>query len=199
MHRHDSAGLFCTVVLFIIVLVLLASVNTLKKENESLVRDNHDLTLQVQQQKTEIRKLEKQIRKLRTASTAVGGCQLSYEHYSCISDTSSPNYRLTNLQATTDSNGLRKVGDRYCVALGSYFDNTVGTRYVMTMSTGVRIPLIVGDQKADADTWDTRTGKDGSVIEFIVDEPYLKQEAKVQGSVSWIPGFGGTIEKIEKG
>ena len=196
MHRHDSAGLFCTVVLFIIMLVLLASVNTLKKENESLVRDNHDLTLQVQQQKTEIRKLEKQVR---TASTAVGGCQLSYEHYQCISDTNSPNYRLTNLQATTDSNGLRKVGDRYCVALGSYFDNDVGEKYIMTMSTGVKIPLIVGDQKADADTWDTRTGKDGSVIEFIVDEPYLKQEAKVQGSVSWIPGFGGTIAKIEKG
>ena len=57
----------------------------------------------------------------------------AYEDYSCITNTESTQYKLQQ-QAWTDSNGLRRYGDEYMVAVGSYYGD-VGDHIIVTLDT----------------------------------------------------------------
>lgn len=57
---------------------------------------------------------------------------------------------------------------------------------------------IISDTKQDRHTVDGIHGKDGSVIEFIVEPSKLYLDAKVMGSVGCIPGFAGNILEIRR-
>ena len=125
-----------------------------------------------------------------------GGEFKCYMDYKCITDTSSPQYQL-QLEAWADENGLRRVGDFYCVALGSAFGSEIGTKYIITLSSGRELLVILADQKADRDTIPDHTRDySGAVVEFVVETEALPGAVRTTGDVSSIPGFEGEIEQI---
>ncbi len=120
----------------------------------------------------------------------------SYERYTLLTS-----WKQAELQkkAHTDKNGMRKVGSRYCVALGSYYTTEIGTEFDLVMENGKVIPCILGDQKADihTDARHQRGNNGGCVAEFIVDVDKLPEKARELGSVHWIPGLEGEIKSIK--
>lgn len=121
--------------------------------------------------------------------------------YRAITDTSSPQWRLQQ-DAYTDENGLRKVGDYYCVAFGTGISNGIGSKFKVTFDNGNEILVIVADHKADRHTDKTNTymniNDKANVMEFIVDSNKLNNTAKVMGNVNYISGFEGQIIYIEE-
>lgn len=128
----------------------------------------------------------------------------TYMDYTAITDTSSAQYELQQ-QAYTDEYGLRKVGEYYCIALGSGFGTTIGSKYLITLDTGEQFKAILGDQKADQHT-DTShryiemDGNRGNIVEFLVETGYLENMARVMGDISYIShgNFEGNITRIEE-
>ena len=184
--------------LIAVVCVLAISITTVtfhnvKQQNMKEARQIKYLMQIINKKQDRIEKLEKQLAKAR--ATAHIHEQFSYMDYSMVTATDTPNYEYSVCKATTDSNGLRKIGNDYCVALASSFGTTIGSRYRVTMSTGNTFTVVLTDQKADCDT-DGYTGYDGSVLEFLVDENALNAKAKQMGSIAYIDGFNGNIEHI---
>ena len=134
-----------------------------------------------------------------STSWAVGGGEFKcYEDHRCITDTGSPQYALQQ-KAWTDDYGLRRYESYYCVALGSAYGSEIGTKYLITLSSGAELMVILADQKADRDTVQGHTrDRSGAVIEFVVDTPALPYEVKQSGSVSSIPGFNGEVKEIRR-
>lgn len=127
-----------------------------------------------------------------------GGEYKCYMDYRAITSTGSPQYQLQQ-EAYTDKCGLRRVGCFYCVALGSAFGSEIGTHYVITLSSGKQIPVILADQKADGDTTPDNT-RDyiGAVIEFVVDTPALPSVVRATGDVGSISMFDGSVKEIRR-
>lgn len=131
----------------------------------------------------------------------------SYMSYRCITNTSSEQYKLQS-EAWTDDNGLRRLGDDYMVALGSYYSSNIGDRFIITLDTDAQFTAVMADMKADKHTDNTNRysavyDSDGNfisanVIEFIVDTNELPQKVKLWGDVSAIDDFSGNIVSIEK-
>lgn len=122
----------------------------------------------------------------------------SYTDYRCLSR-SSPQWRLQE-QAYTDENGLRKIGDAYLVAMGSYYGTTLGTEYIVTLSNGSSFTVILCDGKADRHT-DANNQvclANGSVIEFYVEADKMPSIVHQKGSVGALEQFSGSIASIEK-
>lgn len=111
----------------------------------------------------------------------------SYEDYRDITSPTSPHYRLQRDYAYTNSDGIRMVEGRYCIALGSYFTTTIGQYIDIVLANGTIIPCILGDQKADAhtDKLHIAHSTDSSVVEFIVDKKVLPYKPKTMGSISY--------------
>ena len=111
----------------------------------------------------------------------------SFMSYKAITSKSSPQYKLQHEKAYTGKNGIRQVDGRYCVAIGSYFTNEIGTLFDLVLENGTVIPCILADQKADKDT-DSKniiTRHNGCLSEFIVDVGNLKREISRMGDVSY--------------
>ena len=110
----------------------------------------------------------------------------SYMDYRYITNTSSKQYQLQSLNAYTGDYGIRMVGDRYCVAVGSGISTSIGQYMDLILENGTIIPCIMGDAKADVDTDHTRivTKLNNCVSEFIVDNDYLDSDAKYHGDMS---------------
>lgn len=126
------------------------------------------------------------------------GSYKCYMDYRTITDTSSPQWQLQQ-GAYTDRNGLRKVGDRYCIALGSAFGTKIGTEYTIELESGAQFQAVLADQKADCDTNAEHTADiNGAVVEFIVDDQLLDETAKRMGDVSYIAGMQTKVNKIYK-
>ena len=105
-----------------------------------------------------------------------------YESYTAITDTTSAQYALQK-KATTNDDAFRVIGDRYLVAIGTYFDAPVGAVIDIILENGTIIPAIVGDIKSDEDTdfWNIFS-ENGCATEFIVDATQTR--ARVTGDVS---------------
>ena len=101
--------------------------------------------------------------------------------------------------AYTDENGLRKVENYYCAALGTYYSTTIGDLFRITTSDNNVFDIILCDVKANAhtDVNNMYTISDNSLVEFYVDKTTLNSAAKVRGSISAIEGFSGSIVKVE--
>ena len=122
----------------------------------------------------------------------------SYTDYKCLSK-SSPQWKLQE-QAYTDENGLRKIGDAYLVALGSYYGVELGTEYVVTLSNGNSFNIILCDVKNDIHTDDLNREclANGSVLEFYVESSALPQIVKLMGTIGSIDFFNGSVVSITK-
>lgn len=122
----------------------------------------------------------------------------SYTNYKLL-NRNSPQGRLQQL-AYSDENGLRKVGEYYCVALGSYYGTTIGDCYIVTLSSGSSFKMTLCDFKANrhTDSNNQYTLANGCITEFYVDYTCFNSAAKSAGSISVLPGFSGSIVSIEK-
>ena len=110
----------------------------------------------------------------------------SYMPYTAITSYSSPQAKLQQ-KAYTGTYGIRQVGERYCVAIGTAFNAKVGTYFDLILANGTVIPCIVGDIKANqhTDSNNMITVANGCLTEFIVDFAALNSKAKQMGDVSY--------------
>ena len=130
-----------------------------------------------------------------------GGRFKSYTNYRLLSKSSSQwNKIQCHKDAYTDENGLRKVGDYYCVAMGSYYSSRLGDTFEITTEGGT-FRVVLCDFKADQHTDSTNryTAHNGCVIEFYVDMDYLGSMARRMGDISYTDSkFSGRIINIVK-
>ena len=115
-----------------------------------------------------------------------------------ITDTSSAQYQLKS-EYLDSACGIKLVDDRYVIAIGTYYTETVGTRVDLVMENGEIVPCIVGDVKKNRDTDATNRqhNVDSSVVEFVVNADTLSSEAKSHGDCSWAdPRLMGEIKAI---
>lgn len=110
----------------------------------------------------------------------------SFMPYTAITSVGSCQYKMQNEIAYTGTYGIRQVNNRYCVAIGTHFNATVGNYVDLVLENGEVIPCVVSDIKADKDTdsYNIMTNTNGCVSEFIVDINNLDSEAKSTGSIS---------------
>jgi hypothetical protein len=110
----------------------------------------------------------------------------SYMGYKAITNTGSKQYKIQSQYAYTGEYGIRQVDGRFCVALGSYFNVSIGQYFDLVLENGTIIPCIMGDAKADKDT-DSQNifSVNGCCSEFIVDTSALISSAKSRGSISY--------------
>lgn len=123
----------------------------------------------------------------------------AYMDWRCITNTRSDQYKL-QLECWTDDQGLRRHGDDYVIALGTFYADRIGERYKITLDSGVTFTATVGDFKADKDTdssnmYTPMQGSAKNVIEFVVDTPELPATARRMGDISYA-GFEGDVERM---
>ncbi len=132
----------------------------------------------------------------------------TYMDYRMTTLVSSRQYQFLNYECTVD----KKTGFLYdkdgfiAVALGSYYGE-IGDRFYFTLDSGIVLPLVKGEEKADEDT--DYTGcyhtLDGSVIEFVIDDEYASDYFGTNSNGYVLDGnynnyslFNGSIAKVEK-
>lgn len=122
----------------------------------------------------------------------------TYMDYRTITNETSTQWYMQQA-AWTAPNGIRCYGDRYMVAMGTYYSSQCGDKFDITLDTGQIIYVIIGDVKADCDTDVTNmyVEKNGNVVEFIVDVDVLDETTLQMGDLSY-SGFEGGIVDIVK-
>lgn len=129
----------------------------------------------------------------------------SYMSYKCITNKKSEQYKLQT-KAWTDDDGLRRFGDAYLVAMGTYYSDHCGKKFEVTFDTNETIIVMVGDIKNDKHT-DSKNQYSpvyneygelisANVLEFIVDTSELNKKAKRLGSVENCANLKGNIISI---
>ena len=121
-----------------------------------------------------------------------------YMDYRAITDTSSKQWELQQM-AWTDSDGFRRIGDDYCVALGTYYGQ-VGDRFRITTDRGNVYTVQMADAKGyDSNGWYHVAGNGKiNLVEFIVATECLPSEVTVMGDCGILENIGGNIIKIER-
>lgn len=123
----------------------------------------------------------------------------SWMPYTAITNRASAAYKQQKL-AYTDENGMRKIGDDYCAAMGTFYSTTIGERFKVTMSTGRTFTIIISDIKSDRHTDSTHryTARNNCMMEFLIDRTQLNPAVRRSGSVGSLELFSGQFVKIEK-
>lgn len=124
-----------------------------------------------------------------------------YMDYRCITNTDSAQYKFQQ-NCWTDSQGLRRQGDDYVVALGSFYSINIGDRFYITLDTGITYTVVLGDCKADCHTNSTNqytpAGDMINIIEFIVDIPCLDYTVAQSGNIGTYNNLSGNVVSITK-
>lgn len=187
-----------TIIIFSLLIVGVVVLNVPQKEKAL----SNNVEKQITQETTTKNTVEANVVKNNKIKTEmelppVSGNFKTYMDYRAITDTSSPQYNL-QLKAYTGEMGIRKIGDRYMVALGTYYAK-VGDEFDITLSTGKIIHAIVGDIKSNVHTDKTNRFivHNGNIVEFIVCTSSMPSLNKKLGTMG--TGFlEGDIIKIEK-
>lgn len=127
---------------------------------------------------------------------------MAYMDYRKITDETSVQWKMQQ-QAYTDKNGFRKIGEDYCIALGSYYTNyECGIRFKITLDNGYSFTGIIADLKDDKHTdkeTHTHIKKNGNVIEYIIDDNVMPNKALELGNLGWYyEDLAGQIKTIER-
>ena len=180
--------------------------NALSAENDAHLNQISNLQNKIMDLETENQELKAEIAKGcehtntndNTSSNTTFGVFKSYTDYKCLSKNSAQ-WQLQK-KAYTDENGLRKIGDAYLVALGSYYGTKLGTEYTVVLSNGNTFNIMLCDLKKDihTDSQNKTTLSDGSVLEFYIDTDKVPTKVKRLGDVSAISFFSGAIISITK-
>jgi hypothetical protein len=109
----------------------------------------------------------------------------SYMDYRTVTTNTSPQYQLLSTYGCTD-NGFRKVNGRYCIAVGSYFNTSIGQYIDLILENGIVIECVMGDLKADIHTEDNNifTLVNKCCSEFIIDINSLDSFVASTGNIS---------------
>ncbi len=142
-----------------------------------------------------------------------GVCSVSstktYMDYRAITAKGSTQYRYIQANMTIDeATGFLVDDDGFIgVALGSYY-GVIGDRYYITLESGVVLPVVKVEEKADGDTvGGCSHSSDGSVIEFVIDTDYAADSELFNrtgnglinsGNYNNYDLFKGEIVKVEK-
>jgi len=140
----------------------------------------------------------------------VAACSYSsvktYMPISTITSKSSRQYKFIEEHMTIDEEtGLSYDEDGFIgVALGSVF-GSIGTRYYITLDTGIILPVVKIDAKSDSHTIDgCYHANDKSVIEFVIDRSKAEAFFGVggnglirNGNLNNDERLKGRIEKVE--
>lgn len=138
----------------------------------------------------------------RTYLSPSGKTFKSYEDANCITDNPKiAQGRLKGKYHLDYQSGVWMVGNRYCVALGSFYSKKIGVKADLVLSYKGKthiLKCITADFKADKDTVNRhRVHKDGSVAEFVVNTRTLSRKVKKMGDISFAgKKFRGKIIKI---
>lgn len=138
---------------------------------------------------------------------SVSGSTKTYAYYTAVTVKSSPQYAVLNSGTykgkkyntyTDEKTGIRMVDGCYCVAMGSYYGTTMGTKYKITLSTGKSFNVILCDSKANrhTDSNNQYAVKNKDIIEFYVDKH--KIPSGIRGDYGTLEQFSGSIVSIEK-
>lgn len=121
-----------------------------------------------------------------------------YMDYRAITDTATKQWELQQM-AWTDSQGLRRIGDDYCVALGTYYGQ-VGDRFRITTDKGNVYSVTMADAKGyDSNGWYHVAGNGKiNLVEFIVQTEYLPSEVTIMGDCGVLENISGNVIKIER-
>ena len=115
-----------------------------------------------------------------------------------------PHYRLQQV-AWTDEYGMRRYGNDYLVALGSYYSTDIGDRFEVTLDTGKTFTVMMADGKWDIDcdennmytpTVDYNGENAGNLLEFIMDKDSVSSEMYRYGSLDYYDVFKGNVIKM---
>lgn len=97
----------------------------------------------------------------------------TYMSYRKVTSVTSAQYALlySDICYTDPVTGIRMVGDRYCIAVGTGYASRIGTKIDLQMENGSTVNCILGDVKSDMHTDETHRYQafDGSVVEMIID------------------------------
>ena len=130
----------------------------------------------------------------------------SYMNYTAITNKKSLQYKMQQ-EAWTDENGLRRYGDAYMVAMGTFYANGCGEYFEVTLESGESFTVVTGDIKSDSHTDDRNMYspiyidgemKYANILEFIVDTSDLSRSVRRSGNIGTIDRFGGQIKTIER-
>lgn len=124
-----------------------------------------------------------------------------YMDYRAITNTNSDQYQFQQI-CWTDSQGLRRQGDDYVVALGSYYSINIGDRFLVSLDTGITYTVVLGDCKADCHTNPTNqyvvVGNKINIIEFVVDTNALDYTVAQSGNIGTYKNLAGNVVSITK-
>ena len=130
----------------------------------------------------------------------------SYMNYTAITNKKSLQYKMQQ-EAWTDEDGLRRFGDAYMVAMGTFYANGCGEYFEITLESGESFTVVTGDIKSDSHTDDRNMYspiyidgemKYANILEFIVDTSDLSRGVRRSGNIGTIDRFGGQIKTIER-
>lgn len=126
-----------------------------------------------------------------------------YMDYRTLTNTATKQWELQQM-AWTDLDGFRRIGDDYCVALGTYYGE-VGDRFRITTDKGNSYTAIMSDAKgSDAvfydgvHSWYHYAGNGCNVVEFIVATELLPYGVTLSGSCGAVDYLAGNIISIER-
>lgn len=126
-----------------------------------------------------------------------------YMDYRALTDTASRQWELQQM-AWTDSDGFRRIGDDYCVALGTVYGE-IGDRFIITTDEGNTYTAIMSDAKGsdavfydDIHSWYHYAGNGCNVVEFVVQTEYLPSAVTISGSCGAVDYLSGNIVSIER-
>ena len=128
----------------------------------------------------------------------------AYMDYRKITDEDSVQYEMQE-NAWTGLDGVRRIGDDLCVAMGTYYSDKCGKRFKITLDTGKEFNVIISDIKDDKHTDETNRytmhgeGDEARacVVEFIVDVDEIGEKAKNLGDLS-CNNFEGEVVSVEE-
>ena len=146
--------------------------------------------------------LKKKRNKYRTYQSPSSNTFKSYEDANCITDSTKLAQGRLKKKYHLDKSGVLMVGNRYCIAVGSYYTKKIGVKIDLVLSHNGRkhtLKCITADSKDDSDTVNNhRVHKDGSIVEFVVKSSALNKKARYTwGNISYAgKQFRGRIVEI---
>ena len=122
----------------------------------------------------------------------------SYMDADTITSRNTDQYKLKAKYIIDEQTGIWTVDERYCIAVGSYYTQSIGTYIDVVMENGSTLHCILGECKRNRDTdYTNRQNPNGSVVEFIVNTSSMPSMVRKMGNCSYAcEEMKGEIESI---
>ena len=110
----------------------------------------------------------------------------SYMDADTITSRNTDQYKLKAKYVIDEQTGIWTVDERYCIAVGSYYTQSIGTYIDVVMENGSTLHCILGECKRNRDTdYTNRQNPNGSVVEFIVNTSSMPSMVRKMGNCSY--------------